>query len=97
VAENIPFVWILYYKSCIHGHKLRLYRHKSTQKRKVFLKNREKMMKINRKRSQINHLHFSRGREKAMKISHPLRFTKNAGQTKKRELNALFSIVSLTH
>ena len=54
------------------------------------------MMKINRKRSQINHLHFSRGREKAMKISHPLRFTKNAGQTKKRELNALFSMISLS-
>jgi len=66
-------------------------------KTKSFLKNREKMMKINRKRSQINHLHFSRGREKAMKISHPLRFTKNAGQTKKRELNTLCSITSLSH
>jgi hypothetical protein len=42
-------------------------------------------MKINRKRFHINHLHFSRGREKGVKISHPVLFIEKLRDKHKKE------------
>ena len=96
MAEKTLFVCILYYKSCIHGHKLRLYGHDPTQI-KSFFKNREKPIKIDSKWNDINYLHFSQGREKAVKISDPIIFMKKAGQAIKRKLNVVLSMTSVSH
>jgi len=54
-------------------------------KTKSFFKNREKSMKNNRKWFHINHLHFSRGREKGVKISHPVLFIEKLRDKHKKE------------
>jgi hypothetical protein len=95
VAENTPFVCILYYKSRVRGHKLRLYGHDPTQT-KSFFKSRENTRKIGCKSLTVSYLHFSRGHEKGVKISGQFFSMKKAGQAQKRGLNALFSISSLS-
>jgi len=63
--------------------------HKKTQT-KSFFENREKTMKIACKGRHFNHLHFSRGPEKGVKISYLVLLLKKCGTSDKKRAKCPF-------